>query len=491
MELLKSASYFIGVLSVLIIAHEWGHFVVAKLCKMRVDDFSLFFGPKIICLGKRNGTEYNIRSVPLGGFVKIAGMEPEDNNVSGLPIFNVPPGGFVKSAGDESENGASGDESVNVPETVGATIDWEKYQKTLVGLNGGAFESIQFENVSERIVQAVYDSIGDDNMLTVSGRENLEYLLLSTGLNKDEDLYLQAILAAAQTGPDPSGYNQKPLWQRAAVIFAGPAMSLLFGYGLFCVMGFTTGLPDTNNPHMAIGSLQEGRPAQRSGLKPQDEIIAVNGKPTDFDEAFFAMRRSLDPVTKSKPIPLTLTVLRAGKPLDITLLPYLDKGPLIDGRGMTIKGKDGKDEIGYITMIGIGPDSVWTRYGLLNSVKQGTDIIRKDVTSTFAAIFSKDVKNHVGGIISIGSQINENSKQGPSHVLWTAALLSVSLGILNLFPIPVLDGGHLMLLLWEGVRRRRLTTREVYGAQMIGLCIIGFLFLFVMYNDVLRLIKRQ
>src|SRR5580658_4975682 len=96
MELLKSACYFVGVLSVLIIAHEWGHFVVAKLCKMRVDDFSLFFGPKLICLGKRNGTEYNIRSVPLGGFVKIAGMEPEDSDI-GSPIFNVPAGGFSRS----------------------------------------------------------------------------------------------------------------------------------------------------------------------------------------------------------------------------------------------------------------------------------------------------------------------------------------------------------------------------------------------------------
>src|SRR5579871_4546113 len=75
---LKSAGTFLAVLSVLVLVHEWGHFIVAKLCGMRVEDFSLFFGKRLIRLGVRNGTEYNIRSFPLGGFVKIAGMEPDD-----------------------------------------------------------------------------------------------------------------------------------------------------------------------------------------------------------------------------------------------------------------------------------------------------------------------------------------------------------------------------------------------------------------------------
>src|SRR5579871_3251330 len=86
MDILKTAAYLIAMLSVLIVVHEWGHFIVAKLCKMRVEDFSLFFGKRLIRLGVRNGTEYNIRSVPLGGFVKIAGMEPDDIS-NGAPLF--------------------------------------------------------------------------------------------------------------------------------------------------------------------------------------------------------------------------------------------------------------------------------------------------------------------------------------------------------------------------------------------------------------------
>src|ERR1044071_2006113 len=85
MEGLKTAFYFLAMLSALVIVHEWGHFIVAKLCKMRVEDFSLFFGKVIYRLGERNGTVYNIRAIPLGGFVKISGMEPDDIS-NGAPI---------------------------------------------------------------------------------------------------------------------------------------------------------------------------------------------------------------------------------------------------------------------------------------------------------------------------------------------------------------------------------------------------------------------
>src|ERR1043165_84415 len=78
MQLILSALNLIGMLSALVIAHELGHFLVAKWCGMRVDDFSLFFGPRLWRIGKFQGTEYNIRSIPLGGYVKIAGMEPDD-----------------------------------------------------------------------------------------------------------------------------------------------------------------------------------------------------------------------------------------------------------------------------------------------------------------------------------------------------------------------------------------------------------------------------
>ena len=137
MEFLKSAFYFLAVLSVLVVVHEWGHYIVAKLCKMRVDDFSLFFGPKLIRLGKRNGTEYNIRSVPLGGFVKIAGMEPDDIS-NGAPIFKRRhlPGRRVRE------------------------------EKILSGLGEEALEGIERENVSDKIREIVEEAVGSNGKLT-------------------------------------------------------------------------------------------------------------------------------------------------------------------------------------------------------------------------------------------------------------------------------------------------------------------------------------
>jgi len=95
MQVLISIFYFLAILSVLVIAHEWGHFVVAKLCKMHVEDFSLFFGKVIWRIGERNGTVYNVRAIPLGGFVKIAGMEPDDIS-NGAPIFQRSASGKIK-----------------------------------------------------------------------------------------------------------------------------------------------------------------------------------------------------------------------------------------------------------------------------------------------------------------------------------------------------------------------------------------------------------
>ncbi len=462
-EILKSACYFIGVLSVLVIAHEWGHYIAAKLCKMRVEDFSLFFGPKLITLGKRNGTEYNIRTVPLGGFVKVTGMEPED--------------AYPASAS-------------SVPDS------WAdlkaRFGKQLAGLEADTVKDLDYSQISERILSSVSGSVGEDGRLSAFGKGELEALQIATGTNTVEHAYIEAILKGAGNVkiPDPDGYNQKPLHQRASVIFAGPLVSLLFGYLIFCVMGFTTGLPDEHDRHLAVGFVAEGKPAEKAGLKAGDYVLSVNGTPTDLMHSLAAIRRSVSPVDHKTPLPLTLEVVREGQTKTFTLTPNAETDYLVQPDGEPIKGKDGKPITGTVGMIGIGIDQVWRRYSIGGSVARGTELIKLEVTGTLSNIFSRNVKNNVGGIISIGRVINQNRQQGTNHVLFTAALLSISLGILNLFPIPVLDGGHLLLLSIEFIRRRRLSATEVYGAQMVGICIIGVLFVLVMYNDIMRMVKH-
>lgn len=447
MEYIKSALYFLAVLSVLVIVHEWGHFIVAKLCKMRVEDFSLFFGKKLICLGVRNGTEYNIRSVPLGGFVRIAGMEPEDIS-NGAPIFKRVQG---KTRGSH---------------------------KTLRGLDDENLRLVNFDNVSDRVGEEVEKAIGDDARLSEQGRWELQALLASTAINADEHRYIQAVLNAVEPALDPDGYNQKPLWQRAAVIFAGPFMSLFFGYILFCVMGFTTGMPYSSRIENLIVAISKDKPADRAGLKPGDRITQIEGKPINDGQGM------VDIIHASIDKPLHVTALRDGDTVQLTVTPKAGQVTEL------VNDKPVKKTVG---LIGITPKEtmLFKRYTPVEAVRRGTQIIYIQVYMTFATLFSRHAAENVGGIITIGRQIHDDSKEGARQVLLTAASLSISLGIINLFPIPILDGGHLMLLAWEGLRRRKLSSREVYAAQMVGLSVIGVLFVLVMYNDIMKLFPHS
>ena len=144
--------------------------------------------------------------IPLGGFVSIAGMEPDDIS-NGAPIFPR------------------------------KTETQKTFQKVMTGLSSEALESVHFDLVSERVSEAVNQAVDMGGNLTEEGRRELNALLRTTGINADEHRYIEAILNASAQQIDPNGYNQKPLWQRAATIFAGPFVSIALGYLIFFGMG--------------------------------------------------------------------------------------------------------------------------------------------------------------------------------------------------------------------------------------------------------------
>ena len=437
MDFLKTAFYFISILSILVLVHEWGHYIVAKMCKMRVEDFSLFFGKVIWKLGERDGTVYNVRSVPLGGFVKISGMEPDDIS-NGSPIF-------------KSRKG-------------------EKNQiKTLRGFREEALQGIALENVSQRIRDIVNSAVGPEDSLTEMGRNDIQLLINGASINADEHRYLEAIQSADMMPIDPDGYNQKPIWQRALTIFAGPFMSFTFGYFLLCLMGFTTGLPNitvSEEQRPAVIAVVPEQRADKAKIKSGDKILAINGTPVKFFKDMVTLINSNPEKT------ISLEIQRKQENLSIDVTPEKRKA---DGKGV----------------IGVYPDMVWERYSPMTAIAKGTDIILYSLEMTFKNLFSKKVKENVGGPIAIVGTIHYAGKDGFGTLILMAALLSVSLGIMNMLPIPVLDGGHLLLLGIEFVRRKRLSSREVYAAQMVGISIIGLLFIFVTYNDIMRWIIRK
>lgn len=434
MEFVVSALYFLSVLSVLVVAHELGHFLVAKWCGMRVEDFSLFFGPPIVRLGKFNGTEYNIRSIPLGGYVKIAGMEPDD---------------LILGAALLRPSLAHGKPAV------------------LRGLSEDSIASLAADQVGDRVRVVTENAVdGASCRLLPQGREELTDLLNSS-ISDEEKKYIEMLLRADEYSPDPRGYNQRPLWQRAATIAAGPAASLLFGLVLFMVMGFTTGLPIQEQ--YAIDTIPDAKsPAYTAGLRVGDQIVKFNGAP------LVNWLDAVSTIQKHAGQPIDIEVLRSGATLKFTVVP--EAKAIDDTAGKTKK---------VVGQIGIRPRVIytWQKFPPLEAARQGIILVTRQIVGTIRVIFSKDVGKNTGSLIAIASKIHQDSKTGFRDVLMTAGLLSLSLGIMNLFPIPVLDGGHLLLLSWEGIRRRKLTTREVLTAQLFGFSIIAVLFVMVTFKD--------
>lgn len=355
-QVLQTAFYFLLTIGVLVVAHEFGHFIVAKWCGMRVEEFAVGFGPKWLVLARKGDTEYTIRPIPLGGFVRIAGME-----------------------------------------------------------------------------------------------------------SHDED-------------PQPGTFFSKPIWQRNAVVLAGPIMSLLLGYVIFCIMGMTTGL-DIGKPLNRVGQVIPGTEAERMGLKMGDVIVEINKEPIRDGEHMMQV------IHNSPGKRLFVRVKRDG---ELILLSGVPKEYEVE------EIKDGKKVVKKEGRLGFYPSFETKRLSPWQSLVAGTQITINLVRSIPEHLFTKKVRDSVGGPVAIVYTTHTAAKEGLHRVLSFMAALSISLGILNLFPIPILDGGHLVLYFIEWLRGgRRLTAKQQMAVQVVGLAILLSILVLVTANDITRLVTGK
>ena len=214
------------------------------------------------------------------------------------------------------------------------------------------------------------------------------------------------------------------------------------------------------------------KPAERVGLKPLDRIVQIDGTKITDGETMIGL------IHKSAGKNLHITVERGTQTLSVDVVPEA---------GATTEMRDGKAVPITGGLIGIVPKNIpnWTRYSFKEATAHGTEMVSNQLMGIKQALTSfKSAKQDLHGPAFIVGVIHEQSQYGPRNIMLLAAMLSISLGVMNLLPIPILDGGHLMLLAVEGIRRRKLSSREVAGAQMAGLAIILTLFVLVMYNDI-------
>ncbi len=460
------------VLSILVVAHEWGHFIVARIFGVRVDDFSIGFGKRLVRLGKRGDTEYNLRMLPFGGFVKIAGM-----------------------AADEEPLVRAKDKALG-----GKDADPDAHDLPLVA-------------------------------------ENIE-----------RPLSLQDM------PPAPDEFGSKALWQRSLIILAGPFMSFVLGYVVFCLLGFAIGWP-TGRPLPKVGQVEPGGEGHRIGLRAGDVIRSINGLPITQGG------QMIDLIHNSLGKPMTLVVQRSGQTLTLHPTPRalvdadgqkvldvevaspgavgtslglkagddirgLNDTPvnsasdvarlLTQARGKAVKvfvGRKGSDDV--VTLSGrlpavlaagslpvvnthpVGglkfePALEIKRVGLGESVRRG-NIVIVSIFATLASILQHGkLHQSAGGIIRMYQSTALAVANGPFEVVSLAAQLSISLAIFNLLPIPILDGGHLLSFFIEWVRRgKKMTEQQQQAFLMTGLAIIAVLFVLIMTNDILRTLQHQ
>jgi regulator of sigma E protease len=345
--------------SLLIVLHEGGHYVAAKATGMRVEKFFLFLGPKLVSF-KRGETEYGIAAIPLGGFVKISGMNSEEE----LP-----------------------------PEV------------------------------------------------------------------------------------EPRAYYRQPVWKRIVVIGAGPAVNIVLAFAIFLFVYFVNAQQITQS----VGDVRAGSPAAKV-LRPGDRLVSVDGKAYPGLDREARLKRFGEQVASHKcadkqvdgclaATPVKLRVDRDGSIETISVRPKFDKA---EGRALVgFSYATTHEDIGIGTAAGRAWESVW--------------MVTDKTASIFSRIFESEQRKQISGIVGVSDVAHQTIEVGVYPSLLLLALVSLSLGLINLLPILPLDGGHIFWSLVEKLRGEPASLRVIERATVIGFALVAVLMFIGLSNDLGRL----
>lgn len=271
-------------------------------------------------------------------------------------------------------------------------------------------------------------------------------------------------------------FQSKPLYARFLTVLAGPLASILFGFVLFVIIGLTAGLPSLDDPTPQVRLVMPDSPAQAAGLRTGDVLLAINDTPVKSTEQAGEIIRA----NPNKP--LRLTLLRDGERFTVSVIPR-EVEATIDGKPRKI-GQIGvqwhlqrkKEPFGQV-LVHAGMMTVFTTVLIVDGLRR--------------LIFGEGSIHDVGSLISIASTTSATARLGLVEVADFAAKFSVMLGVINLLPIPVLDGGYLLIFTIEALRRRKLSPEAMARVQLAGLVIVLMIFLTVFSLDIYKLLTGK
>ncbi|HXJ16266.1 MAG TPA: RIP metalloprotease RseP [Candidatus Polarisedimenticolia bacterium] len=428
-----------AVLGILVLLHEWGHFVVAKLCGVRVDVFSVGFGPRLWGV-KRGDTDYRVSALPLGGYVRMAGDNPVEER-SGAPYE------FLSRPRWQRFLIAVAGPFTNILATF--VIFWAIY--AFVGMPTDAYLRQPADVAAVPLSSANVSPIRPgDRILEVNGVQTATWGKATSQIEKAK-AGSSLSLVVLRSG------SRQALTVR--VPQSRTAIDTLAGYPL---------LPPV------IEDVQPGSPASKSGMKPGDTIVSINGQPV------VTWLQLVDRVRGSEGHSVQFLVRRDGKDVQLDITPMQSMTP--DGETAWLIGASRK------------ADEVFEHQGLVASVKDAaaeTYLYASLIGDVVAGLFRGQLSvRDLAGPVGIVQLSGQAAKGGAITLLNWMAYISLDLGLLNLLPIPILDGGHVLMLAIEGTLRRDLSITFKERFVQVGLVFLLGLFAFVMYSDILRLVHQ-
>lgn len=429
---MTSVLAFLFVLGVLVFVHELGHYLMARRIGVRVLTFSLGFGPKLISY-RRGETDYCVSAIPLGGYVKMAGENPDDQ----------------RSGGD--------DEFLSKPK-------WQRFQVMIMGpamniilaIVVMTFVLYQGAEIPTYEQQApVIATVSSDSPAERAGIEVGDLILevSKRPVETWEDFFISVMPRAGQEISVTVARDSEQL-----TVNVTPDAKLQFEIGDIGV------LPEMNSQ---VRRVSPGAPADLSGIVPGDVIIGVNG------ETITQERPLILTINQSADIEITLMIRREGREIEIPVTP---------------------ERQGDVGLIGVelSPYELRTiQPGFLQSfvmsLEQNRDWSGLIFQTLWGLLTRETSPKQLMGPVAIAQLSGGAAEIGWVALFTLMAMISLNLGILNLLPIPVLDGGHIFIMALEGITRRDFSVRLKEKVMLVGFVLLMTLMLTVIYNDLMRI----